>query len=84
MGTGSLSREARSREVALPPTPSSAEVKERVKLYLYSLPIWAFMAFSGAKFTYFTYFHTPFQNQKVDGGSVTAISKIRSSLSCYI
>jgi len=31
-----------------PPTPSSSEVKERVELYIYLLPFWAFVACSGA------------------------------------
>ena len=33
-----------------PPTPSTAEVKERVELYLYS-PLWAFVDCSRVKFT---------------------------------
>jgi len=41
----------------LPCTPSSAEVKERLELYLYS-PLWAFVACSGVNFT-FTFLYFP-------------------------
>jgi hypothetical protein len=34
------------------PPPSSAEVKERVELYLYLLPLWAFMVSSRMNFTF--------------------------------
>ena len=33
-----------------PPTPSSAEVKERVELYIYILPFWAFLVCYRANF----------------------------------
>ena len=35
--------------------PSSAEVKEKVELYLYS-SVWAFVAFSGLNFAFTFYF----------------------------
>ena len=42
-----------------PPTPSNAEVKERVKLYLYS-PLWAFVACYRVNFTFiFTFTQRP-------------------------
>jgi hypothetical protein len=47
-----------------PPTPSSAEVKERVQLYFSLPPFWVFMACSREIFTFFTqfcYFNLPFQ-----------------------
>jgi hypothetical protein len=43
------------------PPPSSAEVKERVDLYLYSPPLWAFMACSRASFAVYLYFHVLLQ-----------------------
>jgi len=51
MGVGSFPGLKRpGRDVDHPP-PSSAEVKERVELYLYS-PLWAFVACSGVNFTF--------------------------------
>jgi len=41
------------RGVAHPP-PSSAEVKERVELYIYS-PLWDFVACSRENFTFYLY-----------------------------
>jgi hypothetical protein len=45
MSTGSFPWVKRGRGVALTTHPSSAEVKERVELHLYS-PLWAFVACS--------------------------------------
>jgi len=50
-GTGSLFREVKRPVPPLTTHPaSSAEVKERAKLYLYP-PLWAFMAFPRSNFT---------------------------------
>jgi hypothetical protein len=53
MGTGSFLGVKRGRRGVDHPPPSSAEVKERVELYLYS-PFWAFMACSRVNFTFTT------------------------------
>jgi len=54
MGTGSfLGVKLPGCETDHPP-PSSAKIKERVKLYLYS-PIWAFVACSRVNFTFYLY-----------------------------
>ena len=50
MGTG-LPEGKAAEAWRLPPTPSSAEVKERVQLYL-SSPLWAFVASSRVNFTF--------------------------------
>jgi hypothetical protein len=51
MGTRSFPEvELTGRAVYYPP-PSSAEVKERIELYIYSL-LWAFVAFSRVNFTF--------------------------------
>jgi hypothetical protein len=39
------------------PSPSSAEVKENVEVYLYHHPLWAFTAGSRANFTFLSYPH---------------------------
>jgi len=69
MGTGSFPGVKRpERDVDHPP-PSSAGVKERVELYLYPPPLWAFEACSRGNFTFiftvdlsscvlYQYFHT--------------------------
>jgi len=57
MGTGVFPGRYSGRSVALTTHPSSsAEVKERVELYLYS-PFWAFVACSRVIFT--IYCHDP-------------------------
>jgi hypothetical protein len=38
--------------VELTPTPLNAEVKEKVELYLYLLPLWAFTACSVVNFAF--------------------------------
>jgi hypothetical protein len=50
MGTGSFPGIKRPGRGVDHPPPSSAEVKERVELYLYS-PLWDFMACSRVNFT---------------------------------
>ena len=57
MDTGSVSRGQSGRGVALIAHPSSAEVKERVELYLYPPP--SGMAYSSENFT-FAFTHTEF------------------------
>jgi len=52
MGTGSLPGGKVARHGIDHPPLSSAKVKERVELYLYS-PLWAFVACSGVNFTFF-------------------------------
>jgi len=51
MGTGSFPGVKRPGRGIDHPPPSSAKVKERVELYLYS-PLWAFVACSGVNFTF--------------------------------
>ena len=57
MGTGYLSREVKQLGRGVnQTTPPSAEVKDRVELYL-STPLWALMAKSGANCTFLAYYH---------------------------
>jgi len=58
-----------------PPTPSSAEVKERVQLYLYS-SFWTFVACSRADSTFFT----PNQNSNKILPVISGIKDRRASL----
>jgi hypothetical protein len=51
MGTGSFPGVKQPRRGVDHPTTSSAEVKERVELYLYS-PIWALVACSRVNFSF--------------------------------
>jgi len=52
MGTGSFQELSCQDVVLTTHPPSSAEVKERRELYVYS-PLWAFVACSRVKFTFF-------------------------------
>ena len=54
MGTGVIAGGKVARVWIWPSTPSSAEVKERVELYLYS-PIWAFVACFRVNFYLYLY-----------------------------
>jgi len=55
MGTGSVPGVKRPRHAVDHP-PSSAKVKERVELYLYS-PLWAFVACSRVNFILYFYLY---------------------------
>jgi len=69
-----------------PPTPSSANVKERVDLYPL-LPIWAFIAWYRVNFTlpltWISYHYRFFTNIKVCHVNILAHTKTRKQLSTW-